>query len=449
MPWNNTTKKIVGAANINANGDIQKATGQSYRNIGNCIKYGCLGGIVNKFSLVKPIHYPGKFKLSLEDFRGTPTMINSGIVFGLEVPANYSNPNPSAIHATSWNYVGYPNASGMETMTGGKSQYRFFDFIHPDTTPSEQTLVGYSQNAVPDLSGEIPSTSEFHIGSSKSESAGYSVVNALYDPNNTEGVRIAEFIVRTSAGEVIDENTLKERLANCYPGILIGNYVTALTHASTDTALPLWHNNAWTSDNWYVDMSKVLGKTNQGGTAGRSPWSSDTNTTASLVLIYPATAGSTYIAAGDPETDVAQYWVYLATDLAWYASFFPIPGATGVSVSLTRITTATVANVTAITKTSTGFTVSYKFTANYTGFLSTTITAVVNETGQSVTFRKAKTTSRSSASSASTYSESFGWSADFDLVPFPGQSYEVTVTIFTTIGGRDSYGNGMQETITI
>jgi hypothetical protein len=196
-------------------------------------------------------------------------------------------------------------------------------------------------------------------------------------------------------------------------------------------------------------MSKVLGKTNQGGTAGRSPWSSDTNTTASLVLIYPATAGSTYIAAGDPETDVAQYWVYLATDLVWNASFFPIPKGTGVSVSLTRITTATVANVTAITKTSTGFTVSYKFTANYSGSLSTTITAVVNETGQSVTFRKAKTTSRSSASSASTYSESFGWSADFDLVPFPGQSYDVTVTIFTTIGGRDSYGNGMQETITI
>ena len=445
MPWNSTTKKMVGAANINANGDIQQATGQSYRDIANCIKYGCQGGRINKFSLVKPIHYPGKHKLSLAEFRGTPAMINSGIVFGLEVPANYSNPNPSAIHNTTWNYVGYPNASGMS----GTSPYRHFDFIHPDTTPSAQSLVGYSQNAVPDLSGEIPSTSEFHIGSSKSESAGYSVVKALYDPNNTEGVRIAEFIVRTSAGEVIDENTLKARLANCYPGILIGNYVTALTHGSTDTALPLWHNNAWTSDNWYVDMSKVLGKTNQGGTAGRSPWSSDTNTTASLVLIYIPTGGTTDIAAGDPETDVAQYWVYLAADLAWNASFFPIPGATGVSVSLTRITTATVANVTAITKTSTGFTVSYKFTANYTGSLSTTITAVVNETGQSVTFRKAKTTSRSSASSASTYSESFGWSADFDLVPFPGQSYDVTVTIFTTIGGRDSYGNGMQETITI
>lgn len=445
MPWNSTTKKMVGAANINANGDIQQATGQSYRDIGNCIKYGCQGGRINKFSLVKPIHYPGKHKLSLAEFRGTPTMISGGIVFGLEVPANYSNPNPAAIHATSWNYVGYPNANGMS----GSSPYRHFDFIHPDTTPSAQNLVGYSENAVPDLSGGIPSSSEFHIGSSKSESAGYSVVNALYDPNNTEGVRIAEFIVRTSAGEVIDDNTLKARLANCYPGVLIGNYVTALTHGSTDTALPLWHNNAWTSDNWYVDMSKVLGKTNQGGTAGRSPWSSDTNTTASLVLIYIPTGGTTDIAAGDPETDVAQYWVYLATDLVWNASFFPIPGGTGVSVSLTRITTATVANVTAITKTSTGFTVSYKFTANYSGSLSTTITAVVNETGQSVTYRKTKTTSRSSANASSSYSESFGWSADFDLVPFPGQSYEVTVTIFTTIGGRDSYGNGMQETITI
>lgn len=447
MPWNATTKKIVGAANINSNGngDIQQATGQTYRDIGNCIKYGCLGGNINKWSRIKPIHYPGKFKLSLADFRGPSDLLDNGVVYGLSVPAHLSYPDPAAIHATSWDYVGYPNAPGMT----GSSPYRFFDFIHPDTTPSAQSLVGYSGNATPDLGGEIPSTSQFWIGGSQSESAGYSVVNAEYSPNNTEGVRIAEFIVRISSDEVIDDNTLKARLANCYPGILIGDYVTALTHASGDIAKPLWYNNAWTSDNWYVDMSKVLGKTNAGGTAGRSPWSAATAATASLVLIYPQTSGSTQIAAGDQGTDVADYWVYLSSDLVWNATFFPIPGATGVSVQLSKRTTATVANVTAITKTSTGFTVSYKFSANYSGSLSTTVTAVVNETGQSVTYRKVKATSHSSASSSSTYTETFSWSADFDLVPFTGQSYDVIVTIYTTIGSRDSYGDGAQTTIVI
>lgn len=446
MPWNATTKKIVGAANINTNGngDIQQATGQTYRDIGNCIKYGCQGGIVNKFSLIKPIHYPGKFKLSLEDFRGTSDMIASGIVYGLAVPDNDSKADPVAIHATSWDYVGYPNAQGMT----GSSPYRFFDFINPATTPSQQSLVGYSGNAKADLNGEIPSTSQFWIGGSQSESAGYSVVNAEYSPNNTEGVRIAEFVVRTRTDEVIDDETLKARLARCYPAILIGNYITALTHADGDIAKPLWHNNAWTFDNWYVDMSKVLGKTNAGGTAGRSPWTSATTATASLVLVY-VPDGTTMIATADTGTDIAQYWVYMHHDLVWQSAFFPIPGATGATIQLSKRTTATVANVTAITKTSTGFTVSYKFSANYSGSLSTTVTAVVNETGQSVTYRKAKATSHSSVSSSSTYTETFGWSADFDIMAFTGQSYDVTVTIYTTIGSRDSYGDGAQTTITI
>jgi hypothetical protein len=136
-------------------------------------------------------------------------------------------------------------------------------------------------------------------------------------------------------------------------------------------------------------------------------------------------------------------------DLVWQSAFFPVPGATGATIQLSKRTTATVANVTAITKTSTGFTVNYKFSADYSGSLSTTVTAVVNETGQSVTYRKSKTTSRSSASSSSTYTETFSWSGDFDIMAFAGQSYDVTVTIFTTIGSRDSYGDGMQTTINI
>ena len=443
MPWNSTTKKMVGAANINANGDIQKATGQSYRDIGNCIKYGCQGGRINKFSLVKPIHYPGRNKLSLAEFRGTPTMINSGIVFGLEVPANYSNPNPSAIHATSWNYVGYPNASGMS----GKSPYRHFDFIHPDTTPSEQTLVGYSQNARPDLSGTITDNEEFWIG----ESGGASSVSAYYGHNNTEGVRIAEFVVRTYDGEVIDENTLKDRLTLCYPCILIGNYLTALTHGSTDTALPLCRREGsqyvWTSDNWYVDMSKVLGK---GTHANEFPWTSAQAATASLVLAY-IKIGGTCLMAQDTGTDVARYWVQLTSDDPWDSSFFPLPGATGVSVQIKKRVTDTIANVTEITANgSSGFNVKYRFTNTYANPVSVRMEAKASLRGGGEYDAQSRSIPHQSVVSGQDYGPaSYSWYSDFDIMPAPGQVYDVTVSIYTTINGRETRGESGEITLTI
>lgn len=444
MPWNSTTKKMVGAANINANGDIQKATGQSHRDIGNCIKYGCQGGYVNKWSRIKPIHYPGKDKLSLEDFKGTSDMITAGIVYGLQVPQGISSPTPSAIHATSWDYVGYPNASGMS----GKSPYRHFDFIHPDTTPSEQTLVGYSANpntGVPDISGQIPSGIPLIIGSS----AATSVVYAHYDPGNTEGVKIAEYVVMPDAQTPISD--LSAYLGRCYPGILIGSYLTALTHGDGDIAKPLYYNNAWVSDNWYVDMSKVLGK---GTRKGYSPWTSTVNETASLVLIYPTSGNTTYIAAGDPETDIALYWIKL-DDIpggqAWNANFFPIPGATGVSVTLTKQTTSTVADITAITKTSTGFTVSYKFRNSYSGSLSITMQATATKPGTNIPRAPIRVVPHSSVNTSTTYTQTFVWSdpSDFDIMVSSGETYNVEVTISTKIGSDVSGGNGMQETITI
>lgn len=437
---------MVGSANINTNGDIQLATQQSYPDVGNCIKFGCQQGRVNGFSLIKPIHYPGKFKLSLEDFKGHPQMIAAGIVYGLKVPQGISSPTPAAIHATSWDYVGYPNGPDMESQYGGKSPYRFFDFEHPDTTPSQQTLVGYSGNAVPDISGQIPSGTRFVIGSAAAEA----VVNASYDPNNTEGVKIAEYVVYPDAQTPISD--LSKYLKNCYPGILIGNYLTALTHADGDIVKPLYYQYAWVSDNWYVNMSKVLGN---GTRKGHSPWTSTVNEIASLVLIYPTSSGNTtYIAAGDPETDVALYWVKfdeIPGDQGWNANFFPIPGATGIPVTLTKQTTSTVANVIAITKTSTGFTVSYQFSANYSRSLQTTIRATIKQTSpdEGTAFDKPKVTSRTSVNTSTIYTETYEWDADFNILVQSGQKYQVAVTITTKIGTNTSGGEGMTTEITI
>lgn len=442
MPWNNSSKKIIGAANINSNGngDIQRATGQSYLRLDECIRYGCQRGMVRKWSRIKPIHYPGKFKLSLEDFRGTSDMITAGIVYGLAVPNNYGQPSPAAIHATSWDYVGYPNASGMS----GSSPYRFFDFIHPDTTPSVQNLVGYSGNAVPDIYGDIPSTSEFYIG----EKSGEASANALYDPNNTEGVQIAEFVVRTSSDEVITPATLKTRLANCYPAIIIGSYVTALTHGDGDIVKPLWYHDAWTSDNWYVDMSKVLGKTVPGGgTANTFPWGVGSQT-ASLCLVY-CPNGGTLIAAGDSGTDIAAYWVYLSSDLAWNASFFPLPEATGKTIQLARRTTDTVANVGQISQTASGFEVSYSFTNSYNQAVSANLHVELWQGNTRIGSPLNRPQSYQTVTGGVSHFESFNWMSDFGIGVMPGDVYEVRATIFTYIGQVETAGNGLTETITI
>lgn len=452
MPWNSTTEKMVGAANINNDGDIQQATGQTYHDVGNCIKFGCQEGIVNKFSLIKPIHYPGKFVLSLEDFRGTANMISNGIVYGLSVPAGYQMPVPSLIHATSWDYVGYPNASGME----GTSPYRFFDFIHPNTTPSAQNLVGYSGKAVPDIHGEIFDTSMFYIGSTQAESSGVSVVSALYEHSNTEGVAIAEYVVSTNPGEAIPSEDFIDRMAGCYPCILIGNYITALSHGDTNAARPIRYNGAWTSDNWYVDMSKVLGKTTTpGGHQGSSPWSSTTNVTASLVLVYPV-EGTTYLAPNDSGTDISQYWVYIpdngpAAADAWNSKFFPIPGATGIPITVTKKVTSTIAYIDSVSKnSSTGITVNYSFSSDYSGDLSVTLVASYPKSSSSGRWSATKVISLSSASISNPQSVNIGWSEfDDDAVHFPGEEITVTVTVSTTIAGVVTPGNSVTETIII
>lgn len=446
MPWNSSTKKIVGSANINAGGDIQQATGQSYHDIGNCIKYGCQSGHVNKWSLIKPIHYPGKHKLTLENFRGTTAMINEGIVYGLRVPTNLSNPSPADIHATSWEYVGYPNAAAMVS-SYGSCPYRYFDFIHPDTTLSAQNLVGYSENARADISGDIPSTSIFYIDTTMEESRGVSIVSAAYNSSNTEGVKIAEFVVRTSTDEVISPSTLQTRLGKCYPGILIGNYVTALSHGTTGTSIPLRYNNAWTADNWFIDMSRVIGKTTpEGGTAGNVPWNTPSSQTASLVLIYPA-SNSTYLIAGDSTTDFTRYWTYLDSSYVWNATFFPIPGGTGETISLVKHQTATIANIVSIERVGTiGFRVRYGFTNDYTGNLSVTITANITSSGN---VPQAKTVTYTSVSGTTLYNVAFNWIDDYDIIATSGDTYTIEATIATTINGITTYGTSRTETITV
>lgn len=301
--------------------DIRQVVGiDDYDDIRGLIVAGVSRGLINKWSKVKPIHYPDLYELTDAGFRGRTLDTNDhGLVYGLKVPAQVSVIVPSAFHGTTWDYLGYPNASGLT----GASPYRTTDFD------------GYSANAVPDIYGLIPSGSKFYIGT---DDAGIvtanSVVNEGYRTNNLYGVPLARYVVD---GINLTDNQLMARLAQCYPAILIGNYLTAVgvynpTTGDVDYSTIVRSNGSggWivANDAWCVDMRKLTPD-------GNRPWTGDTNTVATLVLVYTASANP-YLVNGDATTDVTRYWHDMTEERAWTSRIFPLPGACGVSVQVER-----------------------------------------------------------------------------------------------------------------
>ena len=330
-------------------GDIREFFGLPYDGIYDLITEAVAQGLINKWSLVKPIHYPGKLLLEDADFRGRPIDTNdNGLVYGLKVPAQVSVIDPSAFHATSWDYLGYPNAPGLS----GSGLYRARDFD------------GYSANALPDIYGLIPSGSKFYIGT---DDAGIvtanSVVNEGYRTNNQYGVTLARYVVD---GITLTDNQLMARLAQCYPAILIGNYLTAVGVYNSGTGnvdygtIVRANGGSWVvaSDSWCVDMRKLTPD-------GNRPWTGDTNTVATLVLVYTASANP-YLVNGDSTTDVTQYWHDMTEERAWTSRIFPLPGACGVSIQVERYITPGY-NLTPVSASGTTSQVTITFDVTYVG----------------------------------------------------------------------------------
>ena len=303
-------------------GDIREVFGLPYDGLYELITEAVSQGLINKWAKYKPIHYPGKMPLEDADFRGRTVDTNDhGLVYGLKVPAQISVIVPSAFHNTTWDYLGYPNAPGLS----GSSLYRALDFN------------GYSENALPDIYGLIPSTSKFYVGT---DDAGIvtanSVVNEGYRTNNQYGVPLARYVVD---GVTLTDDQLMARLAQCYPAILIGNYLTGVGVYNSTTGnvdynpIVRANGSSWvvSSDSWCVDMRKLTDD-------GIRPWTADTNTVATLVLVYTASSYPRLI-NGDPDSDLTQYWFDMTEERAWTARIFPLPGACGVSIQVERYIT--------------------------------------------------------------------------------------------------------------
>ena len=309
-----------GSTGVGLLGDIREFFGVPENKIGAIVTKLIELGLINKWSLVKPIHYPGKIPLEAADFRGRTLETNdNGLVYGLKVPAQISVIVPSAFHGTTWDYLGYPNAPGLS----GFSLYRELDFD------------GYDDNAVPDIYGIIPTASKFYIGT---DDAGIvtanSVVNEGYRQNNQYGVPLSRYVVD---GITLTDNQLMARLAQCYPAILIGNYLTAVgVYNSTtgdldyNTIVRSNGSGGWVvaNDAWSVDMRKLTPD-------GNRPWTGDTSTIATLVLVYTASSNP-YLVNGDSTTDITQYWHDMTEERAWTSRIFPLPGACGVPILVER-----------------------------------------------------------------------------------------------------------------
>ena len=401
-------------------GDIREVFGLPYDGLYELITEAISGGLINKWAKYKPIHYPGKMPLEDADFRGRSVDTNDhGLVYGLKVPAQISVIVPSAFHNTTWDYLGYPNAPGLS----GSSLYRSLDFN------------GYSENALPDIYGLIPSTSKFYVGT---DDAGIvtanSVVNEGYRTNNQYGVPLARYVVD---GVTLTDDQLMARLAQCYPAILIGNYLTGVGVYNSTTGNVDYNTivrasgSSWvvSNDAWCVDMRKLTDD-------GNRPWTADTNTVATLVLVYTASSYPRLI-NGDPDSDLTQYWFDMTEERAWTARIFPLPGACGVSIQVEKYITPgyTLTPVSAAGTTS-SVTITFSVTYVGTGQIpsgTASITARVGSGGLEPT-----TTVLLPRAASSTVTATFS-AADFDKMVFnPSTDTSIFVRAVASPGAQTS-----------
>ena len=402
------TETVGGVAHGVEIADIQSVLNLPNNDIGALIAQGVAQNKINKWAKYKPIHYPGKFLLEEGDYRGRVLdTTDSHLVYGLEVPAQASNIYPpSGFHNVTWNYKGYPNATGLS----GTSLYRFLDFNKNDA------------EAVADLSGNIPSTARFYarlepsrkdFGIQASEVyVGYNKSLSSQTPYN--GVELAKYVVSGDAGAgSMTDAELFNKLCNCYPGILIGDatgttgtyYLTALTNIDNANSKTIMYNNGTSASPNYVKSSSSWGvdftKTDSDGNEVNFGSSYPCSTLATLVLIYIEGANP-YLIHGDSDTDITQYWIDVSQDQPWGARIFPLPNASGESISIDTyhvdgyiVTPVSVAatstqfvvtcDVTATGSTSAG--ASVEFQAHFSGGNTATTTVLIprNSTATSLT----------------------------------------------------------------
>ena len=170
---------------------------------------------INGMSEKKPIHNPSNGELADADFRGTPTSIGEGKIYGMQVgcPSN----NPYYIHNANWDYVDYPKG-GI-----GISPYRIVDFHN------------YYKEAIPTMYGDnLSNGQEINF---TSDSTLLSVKLQWMFNNNLYGVSPLRMVWDVDA-------TPANKGSQTYLYIVIDNYMTMMQRGKNDnTARPIYENS--------------------------------------------------------------------------------------------------------------------------------------------------------------------------------------------------------------
>lgn len=459
MPWNNNTKKMTAPVSI---ADIQAAVNGGSDDIGGLIATACSDGVINKWSYIKPIHYDDydtledeshpKLNLDRVDFRGNPLDNRQcHMVYGLSIPQINGSFTPAEIHATSWAYVGYPNGPGTtESPLTGTSPYRFGDFVDPDNP----TTMGYSKNALPDLYGTIPITSKFFYNVENIEwCRAYSEVTAGYNVNNINagGIELAKYVIAFGTTEP-SQAQMDAMLCRCWPCILIGNYITALSHMDTNAARALKESQpggyVTVRDAWFVDTDRSLSAHKSG-----FPFTTAGSQQATLVLLHNKSGSGPRLLSSDPDSDLDTHWVQLSSDQLWSAVLMPLPGACGIRV-LMEMFAYTVANlggitVVSVTGTDIVFSYSYAFTDNFTGDATIGISFDIDFTpniGSGTIHTEGVGPAPFVVSNPSSGSGYLGqWTYTGEQLWQPG-TFAITAKISTTVAGTTNHGTSASTT---
>lgn len=126
MAWNSTTQIMTAPLNINANGDIQKATGLAgHGDLGDCI----VNGAINKWAKFKPVRSSKITPVTASELAS----LNYGL--SLTKYTSITDLISGVTAKTDWAY--------LRPRNNGEDWFRFFDFTNPDNI----TSTGYRGDA--------------------------------------------------------------------------------------------------------------------------------------------------------------------------------------------------------------------------------------------------------------------------------------------------------------
>lgn len=410
-------------------GDVKSVLGELSNDVGNL----CQSDKINKWAKYKPIRYylydtststkSPYFGLLTEAMRKGPVLDqqNYGIYYGIEVRVPGVDQQMTTwplLHGTTFTYMKPRGLANNEVF-----RLRDFEEYHSDARPNPDASLG----------DEVSAVGFYNYAN------GITGISVRYVNTNIYGVDLSDILIAVEGTE-----TKETVLSQSYPCILIGkgntHYITALGYEDdpNHAPRPMYYQNAYVGGTWIADTSKPV--YDAGGHSPGAPWTSPQNELfATVVLLRTAKTGGIFLDTAGLQ-NLATHWFQCTNDILTSKTPIPLPGASGVELSLITWTNGITVSATGVNfdQTLNKIVVSFAWAGTPVG--SGSFDADVD-----TTFTNPSTHIGTSAPTQTVYgSTAFQRimnvmydASDFDIVPNPIQpkTYDVTVSVETHEGG--------------